>query len=127
MYQLKQALPYTREHLDTDGNYIFELYEEEIDILHVKMRSRHSSQVTHNIWIGYGSNLKLTEGQNPISERYCSCKAGARIFGMCEHITSVIWYLGIAGNDSNHLKIRKSDFFLNLCKSSGTEIETVDE
>ena len=26
VYQLKQALPYTKEHLDKDGNYIFELY-----------------------------------------------------------------------------------------------------
>ena len=40
VFQIKQALPYTREHLDEDGNYMFELYEEEIDILHVEMRPR---------------------------------------------------------------------------------------
>ena len=46
---------------------------------------------------------------------------------MCAHITSVIWYLGIARNDPNHLKMRKSDFFLNLCERSDKKIESVDE
>jgi len=87
VYQLKQAVPYTLEHIDDQGNYLFELYEEEIDILHVKIKSRFSRVTTHNIWLGYQKDYKLTEGRNPITDWYCDCKAGARIFGMCAHIT----------------------------------------
>ena len=46
---------------------------------------------------------------------YCTCKAGARILGMCAHITSVIWFLGV-GRHNNQLKNRrKCDFFAKLC------------
>ena len=104
VYQLKQSLSYTKEHLDINGNYIFELYEEKANILHVKINSRHQSQTVHNIWIEFDHRLKLKEGQNPIMNWYCSCKAGARILGMCAHITSVIWYLGVARNNKKLTK-----------------------
>ena len=58
VYQLKQVLSYTREHLDENGNYVFELYEEEANILHVKLKSRHHSQTIHNKWIQYYALLK---------------------------------------------------------------------
>ena len=68
IYQLKQARSYTNEHLDEQGNYMFELYEEEENILHVKLKSRHQSQTVHNIWIQYFPLFKLTEGQSPITD-----------------------------------------------------------
>ena len=68
MYQLNQAESYTRKHLDSNGNYEHEIYQVEIDILHVKIGSRYSKGSHHNVWIGYSSELKLTEGQNPITE-----------------------------------------------------------
>ena len=37
VYQLKQARSYTNEHLDENGNYIFEIFEEEGFLLRVKM------------------------------------------------------------------------------------------
>jgi len=40
VYQLKQALSYTKEHLQEDGKYIFELFEQDKNILHVKLKSR---------------------------------------------------------------------------------------
>ncbi len=49
VYQLKQAIPYTKQHIVKEGNFLFELYEEEINILHVKIRSRYSNQLTHNL------------------------------------------------------------------------------
>ena len=55
---------------------------------------------------------------HPITERYCDCKAGARVFGMCAHITSIIWYLGIGRHNNKLTKLRKSDFFLKLCLDS---------
>jgi hypothetical protein len=126
IYQLKQALSYTYKHLDENGNYIFELYEEEANILHVKINSRHQSQVVHNIWIEYDHLLKLTEGQNPIMNWYCTCKASARILGMCAHITSVIWFLGV-GRHNNQLKNRrKCDFFAKLCIDANVSIIDAD-
>jgi len=71
--------------------------------------------IIHNIWIEYDHRLKLTEGQNPIMNWYCTCKTGTRILGMCAHITSVIWFLGV-GRHNNQLKNpRKCDFFAMLC------------
>ena len=107
VYQLKQAIPYTKEHIDKEGNFLFELYEEEINILHVKIRSRYSNQLTHNIWVGYEPEAKLTEGQTPIQSWYCDCKAGARVFGMCAHITSLLWYLGIGRHNPEKLMPKK--------------------
>jgi hypothetical protein len=115
VYQLKQAIPYTKEHIDKEGNFLFELYEEEINILHVKIRSRYSNQLTHNIWVGYEPEAKLTEGQTPIQSWYCDCKAGARVFGMCAHITSLLWYLGIGRHNPEKLMPKKCDLFLKIC------------
>ena len=118
VYQFNQAESYTREHLDSNGDYLHELYQVEIDILHVKIGSRFTKGAHHNVWIGYGPDLKLTEGQNPISDWYCDCKAGARVFGMCAHITSIIWFLGIGRHQKTLLDMRKSEFFLKLCLDS---------
>ena len=120
VYQLKQARSYTFEHLDENGNYMFEIYEE-VDtfgvekIVHIKLNSRHQSQTKHDAWIHYNPNLKLTEGQNPILNWYCTCKTGARIFGMCAHIVSVLWFLGYARYNLNLNSKRKCDLFLKLC------------
>ena len=100
------------------GNYLFGIFEQEENILHTKLRSRHQSKVKHNIQIQYNPHLKLTEGQNPIEDRYCGCKAGARVIGMCAHITSILWYLSIARHGQNLTKIRKCDLFMKLCLDS---------
>jgi len=125
IYQLKQARSYTNEHLDEQGNYMFELYEEEENILHVKLKSRHQSQTVHNIWIQYFPLFKLTEGQSPITDWYCSCKAGARILGMCAHITSVIWFLGVGRHLKIRTNLRKCDFYSKLCKDAkGPDVQS---
>ena len=117
MYQLKQAKSYTAEQLYENGNYIFEMfgYEDLIDVIHVKLRSRFTNQLIHNCWIKYDISLKINKNQNPILAWYCDCKAGARVFGMCAHVTSILWYLGVAIFDSNLTKPRLSDLFLRLC------------
>jgi len=91
IYQINQAKNYTAEHLDENGNYLFEVFDcsENESIIHVKIRSRFTSQTIHDCWIKYDPNLSSKEGQSPISNWYCMCKCGARVFGMCAHITSV--------------------------------------
>ena len=67
---MKQARSYTHEHLDENGNYTFEIYEEDFSdhekIIHVKLNSRFQSQMIHFAWIENNQNLRITEGQNPI-------------------------------------------------------------
>jgi hypothetical protein len=111
---MKQALSYTAEHLDSEGTYIFELFAEEINIIHVKLRSRHFGSVVHDIWIKYDSSLKLSRSQDPVRNWYCTCKSGARVFGLCAHVTSILWFLGVAIHDSNLTKQRKCDLFKNF-------------
>jgi hypothetical protein len=43
---------------------------------------------------------------------YCTCKADARVLGMCAQITSVIWFLDVGRQLKNP---RKCDFFAKLC------------
>jgi hypothetical protein len=118
VYQLKQAKSYTAEHLDENGNYLFEIYEEEQEsIIHVKLRSRFSSQTIHDLWIKYDSKLTLQEGQQPIISKYCTCQQGARTFGICAHVTSVLWFLGIARFDEKLISKRKCDLFSTLCRN----------
>ncbi len=120
IYQPYQAISYTYEHLDKNGNYEFEFFEysDFENVLHVKIRSRHSNQLVHDLWIKYDYELTLQNGQSPISNCYCTCKCGKRIFGMCAHITSVIWFLGVARHDKNKMKTRKCDIFMKLCMDS---------
>jgi hypothetical protein len=121
IYQLKQARSYTNEHLDENGNYIFEIFEEEAFLLRVKIKSRFRSQTIHGTWIQYSK-----DSENPIKNWYCDCQSGARTLGACAHVTSVLWYLGIARHDEKLLKIRPSQLFIELFKDAADkeEIET---
>ena len=62
VYQLKQARSYTFEHLDENGNYLFEINEQEDNqyekIIHVKLHSRFQSQKIHDAWIEYNPDLR---------------------------------------------------------------------
>ena len=59
----------------------------------------------------------------PIEKWYCDCQSGARTLGACAHVTSVLWYLGIARHDQNLLKIRLSQLFIELFKDAGEKEE----
>ena len=123
VYQLKQAKSYTLDHIDQNGSYMHEVYEQEKNIIHVKIKSRHSNHVNNDCWIQYDNLLKLSNGKNPILNWYCTCKAGARIFGMCAHLCSILWYLGIARNEPKLVEKRRSDFFIELCRDTRRENE----
>ena len=101
--------------------YIFEIFEEEAFLLRVKIKSRFRSQTIHGTWIQYSK-----DSENPIKNWYCDCQSGARTLGACAHVTSVLWYLGIARHDEKLLKIRPSQLFIELFKDAADkeEIET---
>ena len=84
----------------------------------IKLKSRFQSQVIHNIWIKYDPYLRLTEGQNPIQNWYCTCRAGSRVFGTCAHVASVLWVFGVVKDNPELMSKRKCDLFQLLCKDS---------
>ncbi|KAL1497411.1 hypothetical protein ABEB36_008388 [Hypothenemus hampei] len=81
VYHLKQASSYTREHM-SDELYV---HQEELDILRVKLQSRHTSSKQYQLWIRYEK-----DSFDPIRGWYCQCKNGARTVGCCAHIASVL-------------------------------------
>jgi hypothetical protein len=120
VYQLKQARSYTREHLNEEGLYEFEFIPEESDLIKIKINSRHLSQTVYTVFIELNkSNDKNSKKENsPIKSYYCDCKNGSRTVGCCAHITSVLWYLGIAKNNSKLLKPIFSTYLSSYCKDS---------
>ncbi|KAJ8314676.1 hypothetical protein KUTeg_006826, partial [Tegillarca granosa] len=88
IYQIKQSIHYSREHLKEDGSYELMVCKECPSLLRVKIQSRHSKNTIHTLWIRYDVD------EQDVSGWYCTCKVGARIIGCCAHIASVLWYLG---------------------------------
>ena len=103
--------------MDENGNYLFEFhdYQDQVAddkyLIRVKIRSRFSSAVIHNTWIEYSKNPN-----QPITNWYCSCRAGARVLGTCSHTTSVLWYLGYAQYDETSLNKKSSMNLIKFCQ-----------
>lgn len=83
VYQLRLSSSYMQEHLD--GNCDIYFYAEKPYLLCVKMQSRHVSSRQYMLWIRYT--------HVGIEAWYCLCRAGARVVGMCSHVSAIIWYL----------------------------------
>ncbi|CAG2229897.1 unnamed protein product [Mytilus edulis] len=71
VYQIKLAKSYVAEH-----------------VTETVTLSRHVSSKAHLLWIQYDEVTVLGW--------FCKCRAGARVVGMCAHVSAVIWYLGYA-------------------------------
>ena len=89
VYQLKQCIHYSKEHLREDGSYDLMVAKEVDGLLQVQIKSRHSRNVIHKLWIQYDVNKN-----DCVSGWYCTCKVGSRVVGCCAHVASVMWYLG---------------------------------
>ena len=76
VYQLKQSISYTLEHINKNGDYVFEFFEDDFNLIRVKINSRFTSQSKHNTWVKYSLESK----QEPILGWYCDCKSGSRVF-----------------------------------------------
>lgn len=85
VYQLKLAPSYVQEHLDEHGNFDIFVREQSPGLLCIKIQSRHMSAIRYKCWVGYN--------EGAINGWYCKCKSGARVVGMCAHITAVVWHL----------------------------------
>ncbi|PJE78136.1 hypothetical protein CI610_02933 [invertebrate metagenome] len=104
-YQVKLAPGYISEHLTADGDYEVMAYQHSSDLIRCQIRSRHQSQTKYNIWIQYS----VTE-QPPIQNYYCTCPTGQRTVGMCAHIASVLFYLGVYVHSQSRKPLRPTKF-----------------
>ena len=117
-YYLFKASSYTYEHLDENGNYLFEFFDYHDEVIEgeflirVKIRSRFTFTTIHNTWIQYSKNPN-----KPITHWYCTCRAGARVLGTCSHTVSVLWYLGYAQHDQTALTKKSSMNLIKFCQN----------
>lgn len=88
IYQLKQSRSYTQEHISQTGMYSLYVHREDVSVIRIQLRSRHTSSKIYNMWIRTAISPMIN------IEWYCQCKVGARVVGCCAHVASVLWYLG---------------------------------
>ena len=67
------------------------------------------------------------EQVNRIKNWYCDCKAGARVVGTCVHVSSVLWYLGVARHHPELVKKRPSTKFMEYLRDAGKILEEMNE
>ncbi|XP_061193736.1 uncharacterized protein LOC133201962 [Saccostrea echinata] len=92
VYQIRLAKSYTHEHL-MEGKYEIFISNDCAGILCAKIQSRHISAKKYLLWIRYDDVS--------IKSWFCKCKVGARVVGMCAHVTSVIWFLALARHEGS--------------------------
>ena len=112
VYQLKQAVHYSKEHLKEDGSYELMVCKEDRGLLKVNIQSRHSRNTIHTLWIQYN-----VDERDSVSGWYCTCKVGSRVVGCCAHVAKVMWYLGYQRWQGNPL-IKTSGQGTNLLNAS---------
>ncbi|CAG2203167.1 unnamed protein product [Mytilus edulis] len=88
VYQLKLSPSYIQEYMEGDSQICF--HKDAPDLLRIRIQSRHVSSKKYFVWIKYS--------ESEVNSWYCTCRAGARVVGVCAHITSIIWYLSSARN-----------------------------
>ncbi|RNA36684.1 vacuolar sorting-associated 13c [Brachionus plicatilis] len=110
IYQLKQSISYSLEHINRNGSYLFEFFEENSNLIRVKIHSRFVSKLIYNTWIKFTNESE----KEPIIGWYCDCKSGSRVLGACAHVTSVIWYLGVERHGAGRLEKKMTNNFFNF-------------
>ena len=102
VYQLKMAKLYTQEHVDEHGGYEIHVNTDDDKLLCAKLNSRHISSKEYKLFVHY----ELSS----VTAWYCTCRAGARVVGMCSHCAAVIWFLSYARHQDKDWRISKSWF-----------------
>lgn len=92
VYQIRLAKSYAYEHF-MEGRYEIFISDDFDGILCAKIQSRHISAKKYLLWIRHDDIS--------IKSWFCKCKVGTRVVGMCAHITSVIWFLGLARHEES--------------------------
>jgi len=104
IYHLKLARSYTQEHIDDNSDYTIMIDDSVPNIVRVKMQSRHTSAKRYLLWIDHD--------EVAVKSWYCQCRAGARVFGPCAHLSSVMWYLDFVRNAEKLSGVRNGSLYL---------------
>lgn len=96
-YQLKLSTSYIQEHIENDS--VIQFHEDDEQLLRIRIQSRHISSKKYTLWIKYNDVC--------VESWYCLCRCGARVVGMCSHVSAILWYLGKAKEmDSKSIGVR---------------------
>ena len=82
------------------------------------MQSRHISAKMYFILIQYTGNENDID---PVKSWYCQYKAGEKVVGCCDHVSSVVWYLGLAHHLEQPLP-KKHDMNQNVINAGAPRI-----
>lgn len=123
IYQLKLSPSYIQEYIEGDSEIC--LHKENDHLIRVRIQSRHISSKKYLVWIKYS--------EDNVESWYCTCRAGARVVGVCAHIAAILWYLS-SERDASDRKLGVQDWGAYLSDatnipepidSSESETETV--
>ncbi|XP_061191748.1 uncharacterized protein LOC133199988 [Saccostrea echinata] len=95
-YQLKLSRSYIQEHIEGECDISF--HKDNDRLLRLKIQSRHTSSKQYLVWIEYSDCS--------VEAWYCTCRAGARVVGMCSHIAAIIWYLAKGRHEGRTYGVR---------------------
>ena len=78
--------------IDKDTAVRMSFLKANLDIVRVKVQSRHKNSKTYNCYVHYRPNTSGRAGI--LHARYCcDCANGNRTIGCCAHVADVIYYL----------------------------------
>lgn len=73
--------------------------------MRIRIYSKFRNATRHQTFIDYvvhdDSDEDKKDVDDPIIGYYSTCQCGARTLGACEHVASVLWYLGYARHLQN--------------------------
>ena len=108
-YQLRNAVNYYADHRDQNGDFVFEIANENLDVnfiqnnlnverenaqlLKAKIDSRHCGSVAYYVYVLIDRSLNNVDA---IVSHCCTCMSGLRENGACSHVATVIWYFSWA-------------------------------
>lgn len=104
-YQIKNAKSYSAEQLE-GGDFFLMHAKAWINVFRFRIQSRHVSSKRYDLYIEI---VDEGEGISRICAWYCKCASGARTFGCCSHVASILWFLGYG----RHVGFSKPSEFLN--------------
>jgi hypothetical protein len=89
---------------------MLEVFNEEKDLIRVKLKSNFTSNTIHNTWIKFSR-----EQIDPVNKWYCDCPQGGRVLGFCSHVASVLYYLGVVQYDLSLMAPKQRSLLFNYC------------
>lgn len=123
-YQLNNEGNYLQDTLSKDNGKLLKIrsVNSNESVLRMKFSSSMSKAKHHYAYIHFSYELSGTEA---ILGYYCDCQSGARTVGTCSHVTSVLVWLGMSGDNISNVK--NHDKFIKDSKRADYDTDTDEE